>query len=168
MKKKGPAKNTKTEKAVFGEGCFWQIEEVFREVKGVVKTVVGYMGGNEKKYPNPGYEEVCSDKTGFIEVCEIEFKPEKISYKELLELFWQSHDSTQMNRQGPDIGSQYKSVVFYFTSSQKREAEKSKREKQKNCKKKIVTEIRKAGKFYKAEEYHQQYLAKRVLKTCRF
>lgn len=154
-------------KAAFGEGCFWNTEEAFRAIKGVTKTTVGYMGGDEKKYPNPAYEQVCSDKTGFVEVCMVEFDSKKISYKKLLEIFWKTHDPTQMNRQGPDFGTQYKSAIFYYDSNQEEEAEKSKKEEQKKYKKKIATEIRKAGKFYRAEDYHQNYLMKKGLKTCR-
>jgi peptide-methionine (S)-S-oxide reductase len=157
----------KTNKAVFGEGCFWTTEEVFREVKGVVKTTVGYMGGDEKKYPNPSYEQVSSDKTGFVEVGLIEFNPKIISYGKVLELFWKSHDPTQLNRQGSDFGSQYKSVIFYYTPAQKKEAEQSKKKEQKKYKKEIVTEIRKSTTFYRAEDYHQNYLMKRGIKTCR-
>lgn len=157
----------KISKAVFGEGCFWTTEEVFREVNGVVKTTVGYMGGDEKKYPNPTYEQVSSDKTGFVEVGFVEFNPEIITYKKLLELFWKSHDPMQLNRQGSDFGTQYKSVIFYYTPTQKKEAEMSKKIEQKKYKKEIVTEIRKAKTFYRAEDYHQNYLMKRGLKTCR-
>ena len=157
----------KTNKAVFGEGCFWTTEEVFREINGVVRTTVGYMGGDEKKHPNPTYEQVSSDKTGFVEVGLIEFNPKIISYEKILEIFWKSHDPTQLNRQGPDFGSQYKSVIFYYTSEQKKEAEQSKKKEQKKYKKEIVTEIRKATTFYRAEDYHQNYLMKRGLKTCR-
>lgn len=157
----------KTSKIVFGEGCFWNTEEVFREVKGVVKTTVGYMGGDERKYPNPTYEQVSSNKTGFVEVCLVEYNPRKISFEKLLELFWKSHNPTQHNRQGLDFGIQYKSAIFYYTPKQKEEAEQSKKEEQKKYRKKIATEIREAEKFYKAEDYHQEYLMKRGLKTCR-
>ena len=157
----------KEQKITFGAGCFWHVEYDFKKVNGVIKTNVGYMGGNEKKYPNPSYKEVSSDKTGFIEVCEIEYNPKKISFKELLKIFWKIHDPTQLNRQGPDYGTQYKSVIFYYTPEQKILAEKLMKEEQKNHKDKIVTEIRKAGKFYKAEEYHQNYLNKKGLNSCR-
>ena len=157
----------KTSKIIFGAGCFWQVEYEFQNIKGVTKTNVGYMGGDGKKYPNPTYEEVCSDKTGFVEVCEVEFNPEKISFEKLLKVFWNIHNPTQLNRQGPDYGSQYKSVIFYYTLEQEKLAKKSLGKEQKNHKNKIVTEIRKARKFYKAEDYHQDYLKKRGLKTCR-
>ena len=157
----------KTEKAVFGEGCFWETEEVFREIKGVVKTTVGYMGGNEKIFPHPTYLQVHLPGSGFGEVGEIEFNPKKISYKELLGIFWKSHDPTQLNRQGPDFGKPYRSVIFYNNPKQMKEAEQSKKLEQKKHEKKIVTAIEKAGKFYRAEDYHQQYLMKRGRKTCR-
>ncbi|HTY43970.1 MAG TPA: peptide-methionine (S)-S-oxide reductase MsrA [Patescibacteria group bacterium] len=154
-------------KAVFGAGCFWHVEEAFRCVKGVAKTIVGYMGGDEKKYPNPSYEQVSSDKTGFVEVCYVEYNPDEINYENLLKVFWKIHNPTQLNRQGPDVGTQYKSVIFYFDSEQEKTAKKSKETEQKKHHEKIVTEIRKAEKFYKAEEYHQNYLMKRGLKTCK-
>jgi peptide-methionine (S)-S-oxide reductase len=158
---------TKSEKAVFGAGCFWNTEEAFRTLKGVIKTTVGYMGGDEKKYPNPTYKEVSSNKTGFIEVCEVQFNPKLISYKKLLETFWKIHNPTELNRQGLDFGIQYKSIIFYYDLKQKAEAEKSIVDEQKNHRRKIVTEIREVAKFYKAEDYHQKYLMKKGLKTCR-
>lgn len=164
----------KNEIATFGAGCFWHVEYDFKRVGGVVKTSVGYMSADEKKseeYPNPSYKEVCSDKTGFVEVCEVEYNPEEVSYEKLLEVFWKIHDPTQFNRQGPDFGSQYKSVIFYYNEKQKEIAEKSLKEEQgrlgSGMNKKIVTEIRKAGKFYKAEDYHQDYLNKKGLQSCR-
>lgn len=159
----------KTDKAIFGAGCFWHVEYDFKKIEGVIKTTVGYMNADlekSKTYLNPTYEEVCSDKTGFVEVCEVEFNPNEISYEKLLEVFWNIHDPTQLNRQGPDIGTQYKSVIFYFNNKQKEIAMKSKPEEQKNHNKKIVTEILPAGEFYKAEEYHQNYLGKRGLNSC--
>ncbi|MFZ1970982.1 MAG: peptide-methionine (S)-S-oxide reductase MsrA [Candidatus Nanoarchaeia archaeon] len=165
MEKKKP--KVKSEKAVFGAGCFWNTEEAFRTVKGVIKTTVGYMGGDSKKYPDPTYEQVSSDRTGFIEVCEIVFNPKDIPYGKILEIFWKIHNPTEWNRQGPDFGSQYKSAIFYYDPKQKAEAEKSMTKEQKKYRKKIVTEIRKVETFYRAEDYHQNYLMKRGLKTCR-
>jgi len=153
------------EKATFGAGCFWGVEAAFRKVKGIQKTRVGYAGGKTK---NPRYEQVCSDTTGYIEVVEVEFDSQKVSYKALLKVFWSCHNPTQLNRQGPDVGSQYKSVIFYYNEKQKGEALHSKKEEQKKYKEKIVTEILPAPKFYKAEEYHQQYLEKRGLAVCHF
>lgn len=149
-------------KATFGAGCFWHVEEEFRKLKGVLNTAVGYMGGTMK---NPSYEDVCIDKTGHAEVVQIEFNPEKISYNDLLDVFWKIHDPTQLNKQGPDIGTQYRSVIFYHNQEQKKLAIASKEKQSK--KDEIVTEITKAGKFYKAEEYHQRYLEKQGLKSCR-
>ncbi len=166
-KEKQTTKKEKTENAVFGEGCFWNTEEVFRKVKGVVKTTVGYMGGDEKKYPNPTYEKVCSDKTGFVEVCLVQFNPDIISYKKLLGEFWKSHDPRQINKQGPDFGTQYKSVIFYCNMKQKELSEKSKKVEQLKYDQPIATEIKRAKKFYRAEDYHQKYLMKRNWKTCR-
>ncbi len=153
------------EKATFGAGCFWGVEAAYRKIKGVISTVVGYMGGNLK---NPSYEDVCTDKTGHVEVVQIEFDPLVVSYENLLEVFWNIHDPTQLNKQGPDIGTQYKSVIFYHDEKQKKKAEvsKNKQEKLKKYSKPIVTEILKAKTFYKAEEYHQQYLEKRGASNC--
>jgi peptide-methionine (S)-S-oxide reductase len=153
----------KTEKAAFGAGCFWHVEESFRKIKGVIKTEVGFMGGKTK---NPSYEQVCSDNTGHAEVVYIEFNPEEISYFLLLNEFWKLHDPTQLNRQGPDVGTQYRSVIFFYNEAQKKSAISSKAEEQKKHDKKVATEIKKAGKFYKAEEYHQKYLLKRGLSSC--
>jgi peptide-methionine (S)-S-oxide reductase len=153
------------EKATFGAGCFWHVEEAFRNLKGVLTTTVGYMGGTLQ---NPSYEDVCTDKTGHAEVVEIHFDPKKISYDDLLTVFWYIHDPTTKNRQGPDVGTQYRSVIFYHTPEQKTAAEQSKRnlEQSKKHKNKIITEIIKAMTFYPAEEYHQHYLAKQGLATC--
>ena len=158
------AKN-KTEKAVFGAGCFWHVEEAFKKVEGVVNTAVGYSGGNMK---NPTYEDVCTDETEHVEVIQIEYEPSKVSYGEILDVFWKIHDPTQLNRQGPDIGTQYRSVIFYHNEEQKKTAIKSKEklEKSRKYKKPIATEILPAKEFYKAEEYHQRYLEKRNLKAC--
>src|SRR3989344_3543349 len=158
---------TKTQTAIFGMGCFWKPELLFSQIEGVINTKVGYMGGDEKKYPKPTYDDVCSDSTGYVEVVLVEFKPEKISYEKILETFWKNHNPTSLNRQGVDIGSQYKSAVFYYNLVQKKIAEGSKKEVQKKYEnKKVVTEIRKAGTFFPAEGYHQRYLEKRGLKSC--
>ncbi len=149
-------------KAVFGAGCFWHVQDEFSKLKGVTNTEAGYMGGDEKKYPNPTYEQVSSHKTGFIEVVSVEFDVKQTSYSELLDLFWRIHDPTSMDRQGLDIGSNYRSVIFYFDEKQKNEAEKSKIEQEKKLGKKVVTEIRPAQTFFRAEEYHQNYY-----KTCK-
>ena len=156
-----------TKKATFGAGCFWGVEAAFREVKGVVETAVGFMGGNVE---NPSYKDICRKDTGHAEVCQVEFDPKKVSYEKLLEVFWNVHDPTQMNRQGPDVGDQYRSVVFYHDEKQKDAAFKMKAILQKSEKykdKKIVTEIEKSKTFYRAEEYHQRYLEKKGVKSCR-
>lgn len=153
----------KKEKATFAAGCFWHIQEEFDKIKGVLKTTVGYTGGTKK---NPSYEEVSSGKTGHAESIEIIFDLDMVSYKELLDAFWKMHDPTQLNRQGFDIGENYRSVIFYHNAEQKKQAEESKKKAQKNFKEPIVTEIVKASKFYLAEEYHQKYNEKRG-KTCR-
>ncbi|GCE45955.1 peptide-methionine (S)-S-oxide reductase [Thermosporothrix hazakensis] len=154
-------------KATFGAGCFWGVEEVFRTQKGVLSTTVGYEGGHLE---NPTYEDVCTDKTGHAEVVEIEYDPEQISYDELLTLFWDNHNPTTPNRQGPDIGTQYRSVIFYHTPEQKAAALASKERQEQSGKyhRPIVTEIVPASTFYKAEDYHQQYLAKRGISHCHF
>jgi peptide-methionine (S)-S-oxide reductase len=145
-------------KATFGAGCFWCIERDFRK-EGITSTNVGYMGGKMK---NPTYEDVCTDTTGHAEVIQIEYDPSKISYGEILDIFWNNHDPTTINRQGPDVGTQYRSAVFYHTPDQEREARQSKESLEKSGKygKKIVTEITPATEFYMAEDYHQQYYAK--------
>jgi len=155
MKKTNKLKSER-EKATFAAGCFWRIQEMFDKVPGVVKTIVGYTGGKEE-YKNPSYEEVCSDVAGHAEAIEIEFDTKKINYEKLLELFWRCHNPTTLNRQGHDVGSQYRPVVFYHNEKQKKLAEKSKKKAQKNFEKHIVTKIVKAGEFYPAEEYHQKY-----------
>lgn len=149
----------KTETATFAAGCFWGVEETFRKTKGVVSTMAGYTGGKMK---NPSYEDVCSDETGHAEAVQIEFDPKKVSYEKLLDIFWQNHNPTQLNRQGPDIGTQYRSAVLYHNEKQKEAALKSKEalEKSKKYSKPIVTEILPAADFYKAEEYHQKYKQK--------
>ena len=145
------------QKALFGAGCFWGVEEYFRKINGVNKTEVGYSGGKTK---NPTYESVCYENTDHAEVLMVEFHEDIISYESLVEEFWKCHDPTTLDRQGPDIGRQYRSVIYYFTEEQKNIAEKSKEKYQHKFQNKIVTEISKADKFYKAEEYHQQYIQK--------
>jgi len=152
------------EVATFGAGCFWGVEASYQNVKGVISTSVGHMGGNLK---NPTYEDVCTDKTGHVEVVQIVFDPSKISYEELLEIFWNIHDPTQLNQQGPDIGTQYRSVIFYHNENQKKTAENSKKKQQSKKYRTIVTEITKASEFYKAEEYHQSYLKKQGKISCK-
>jgi peptide-methionine (S)-S-oxide reductase len=151
------------EKATFAAGCFWGVEAAFRKLKGVLSTTVGYSGGETK---SPTYEEVCRDRTGHAEVVLVEYNPFVISYEQLLNLFWEVHDPTQLNRQGPDVGSQYRSVIFYHTSEQMAAALVSKEKAQKKQKKPIVTEVLPAVGFYRAEDYHQQYLEKRGLSSC--
>lgn len=157
----------KTEFATFGAGCFWGVEVTFRNTKGVLDTSVGYSGGATN---NPTYEQVCSDKTGHAEVVRVEFDPAIVSYEELLKVFWESHDPTELNRQGPDVGTQYRSAIFYHSQEQKEAAERSKKELQESGRygaKTIATSIEPTGAFWRAEEYHQQYLVKRGLATCR-
>ena len=146
-------------KATFGAGCFWCVEDIFRKTKGVTSTSVGYSGGWQK---NPTYQDVCTDMTGHAEVVQVEFDPSVLPYEKLLDVFWQSHDPTVLNRQGPDVGKQYRSVIFCHDENQEKIAMQSKESLDKSGKfdKKIVTEIKPAVEFYKAEEYHQQYYAK--------
>jgi len=147
------------EKATFGAGCFWGVQSSFDKIDGVTKTTVGYMGGEIK---NPSYEDVCTGETGYVEVVQLEFDPEIIKYDELLVIFWKIHDPTQKNGQGFDIGSQYKSTIFYHNEEQKNIAMKSKIQHENTNKyhRKIITEIKKASIFYPAEEYHQKYFEK--------
>jgi peptide-methionine (S)-S-oxide reductase len=154
-----------TEKATFGAGCFWGVEETFRNLKGVVATAVGYAGGKKE---NPSYEDVCTDETGHAEVVEVEFDPSQISYDQLLDVFWSNHNPTTMNRQGPDAGTQYRSVIFYHSPTQKAAAEQSKAKMDKSGRfnRPIVTQIEPAPTFWRAEEYHQRYLAKRGQTQC--
>lgn len=149
----------KTERAIFAAGCFWGVEEAFTHIPGVISTIVGYTGGN---VANPSYEQVCSHTTGHAEAVEVTFDPQKITYKQLLNKFWEIHDPTTLNRQGPDIGSNYRSAIFYLNDEQKKEAQESKYELEKSnrYKDRLVTEITKAGSFYRAEEYHQKYYHK--------
>lgn len=151
----------KKETAFFAMGCFWQPDILFSKVPGVIETIVGYIGGDENYYPNPTYKQICSGDTGYAEAVKIIFDSKKTSYKKLLDIFWSSHNPTTLNRQGPDVGAQYRSAIFYVSESQKKEAEESKKEKQKTLKNKIVTEITKAANFFPAEDYHQKYLEKR-------
>src|SRR3989338_650152 len=153
----------KLETATFGAGCFWSVEEAFRTLKGVFSTTVGYMGGTLK---NPTYHDVCSDETGHVEVVQVVFDSAVVSYSNLLTIFWNCHDSTTLNRQGPDVGTQYKSVIFYYGGEQKKIALCSLAELQKKLREKIVTEIVPSTLFYHAEEYHQKYLMKKGLKVC--
>lgn len=151
---------TTLEKATFGAGCFWHIEEEFKKVKGVILTCVGFMGGNFK---NPSYKDVCTGMTGHAEVVHLDYDPKIVSYEKLLEVFWNLHDPTTLNRQGPDIGTQYRSVIFFYTEGQEKIAKSSKEKLEKSGKyeNKIVTEIKPAQDFWKAEEYHQKYFEKK-------
>jgi peptide-methionine (S)-S-oxide reductase len=152
-----------TEKILFGAGCFWGVEAAFREVEGVADVTVGYSGGTTK---NATYEQVCTGTTGHAEVVLVQFDPKKVSFEKLLETFWHIHDPTQKNRQGPDVGHQYRSAIFYFSDAQKKAAEKSKQSEQKRSSKPIVTEILPAGDFWRAEEYHQRYSEKHPGAVC--
>jgi peptide-methionine (S)-S-oxide reductase len=152
-------------KATFAAGCFWGVEDAFRQVKGVTSTTVGYTGGTTK---NPTYKEVCTDRTGHAEAVEVEFDPNQVSYRELLALFFQSHDPTTLNRQGPDFGSQYRSAIFFHEAEQEKEAREAKAalEKAGIFKHPIVTQIVAAPEFYRAEDYHQQYFEKQGIRSC--
>ena len=154
-----------TEKAMLGAGCFWGVEETFRNLKGVLSTAVGYAGGTKE---HPAYEDVCTDKTGHAEVVEVEFDPSQISYRDLLNVFWSNHNPTTPNRQGPDVGTQYRSVIFYYSPEQKSEAETSTKEINMSGRfpRPVVTQIEPAPKFWRAEEYHQRYLQKRGQSHC--
>ncbi len=147
------------EKASFAAGCFWQVEETFRRVPGVLSTQVGYSGGEA---PNPTYREVCSGSTGHAETLEIEFDPAQVSYDQLLDVFWEVHDPTQLNRQGPDVGTQYRSAIFFHSPEQEAAARASKQAVQARSRKDIVTETLPAADFHRAEEYHQRYMEKRT------
>jgi len=153
------------ELATFGAGCFWGVEESFRQIPGVLDTSVGYLGGLTQ-YPT--YQDVCSDETGHAEVVQITFDPAKVSYDQLLDAFWEAHDPTTLNRQGPDMGTQYRSAIFFHSAEQERlaRASKEKMESSGKFRRPIVTEITPASTFYRAEEYHQKYLAKRGLSHC--
>jgi peptide-methionine (S)-S-oxide reductase len=152
-------------KATFAAGCFWGVEATFRQLPGVTSTRVGYIGG---KTENPTYKEVCTDRTGHAEAVEVDFDPSKVSYEKLLDVFWENHDPTQLNRQGPDWGAQYRSAIFYHSPEQEAQAKASKEnlEESHRFSKPIVTQIVPAATFYEAEDYHQQYLEKRGLASC--
>jgi peptide-methionine (S)-S-oxide reductase len=152
-----------TKKATFGAGCFWGVEAAFRQLDGVTQTRVGYTGG---ELENPTYEDVCSHRTGHAEVVEVTYDDDVISYDELLDVFWRKHNPTQLNRQGWDIGDQYRSVVFVHDEEQRAAAERSKQDEQASHRKPIVTQIEPAPTFYEAEDYHQQYLEKRGRSSC--
>lgn len=154
-----------TNKATFGAGCFWGVEAAFRQIPGVVTTAAGYEGGT---LDNPSYEDVCRNTTGHAEVVEVEFDPAQTGYNALLDVFWNNHDPTTLNRQGPDVGTQYRSAIFYHDEEQKELAERSKELMAQGgrFKRPIVTEIAPATTFYRAEDYHQQYLEKRGLASC--
>jgi len=153
------------EKATFGAGCFWGVEETFRKVPGVTETAVGYMGGT---LDSPTYEDVCTDETGHAEVVEVTYDPEDVSYEQLLKIFWGLHDPTTLNRQGPDIGTQYRSGVYYHNKEQQEKATslKTKLDTSGHFKHPIVTEIEPAKTFWRAEEYHQKYFQRRGLPSC--
>jgi peptide-methionine (S)-S-oxide reductase len=157
--------NPNTEKATFGAGCFWGVEAAFRQIKGVVSTSVGYTGGS---FQNPSYHDVCTGRTGHAESVEVVYDPARVSYDDLLRVFWENHDPTQLNRQGPDWGPQYRSAIFYHTPEQEAVARASKEQLEKSARyrRPVVTEITPASQFYKAEDYHQQYLEKRGLSSC--
>jgi len=153
------------EKATLGAGCFWGVEATYRRLAGVKSTAVGYMGG---KLNNPTYKDVCTDSTGHAEVLEVTFDPDVISYHDILEVFWDNHNPTTLNRQGPDVGTQYRSAIFYHSPEQEAEARASRDAAQSRFPRPIVTEITPATEFWRAEEYHQQYLEKRGLSQCHF
>ncbi len=150
-------------KATFGAGCFWGVEAEFRKIEGVTSTAVGYSGGH---VPNPTYKQVCSDRTGHAEVVQVEYDPGRVSYEELLDIFWANHDPTQVNRQGPDYGTQYRTVIFFHDEDQEKAALASRERAQDRFRKPIATKIEPAKDFYRAEEYHQRYLEKQGLASC--
>ena len=152
-----------TKKATFGAGCFWGVEAAFRQIEGVTKTEVGYEGGTLER---PTYEDVCSHTTGHAEVVEVTYDPERVPYEALLDIFWRNHDPTQLNRQGWDVGDQYRSVVFVHVEEQRAAAEASREREQPRHRKPIVTQIVPAETFWPAEDYHQQYLEKRGRTSC--
>ena len=150
-------------KATFGAGCFWGVEAAFRRLDGVTQTRVGYAGGHKD---NPSYKEVCYTDTGHAEVVEVTYDEETIPYEALLAVFWAEHDPTQLNRQGPDVGDQYRSVIFVHDEAQRAAAERSKESVQSRISRPVVTQIEDAQTFWEAEDYHQQYLEKRGLSSC--
>jgi len=152
-------------KATFAAGCFWGVEAPFRQIPGVISTRVGYTGGD---FANPTYKDVCSDRSGHAEAVEVEYDPSKVNYEQLLNVFWENHDPTQLNRQGPDYGSQYRSAIFFHSPEQEHAARISKQNLQNSGQfhRPIVTQIVPAVTFYEAEDYHQQYLEKRGLASC--
>jgi peptide-methionine (S)-S-oxide reductase len=154
-------------KATFAAGCFWGVEAAFRQFDGVTSTAVGYTGG---RFEAPTYEDVCSGRTGHAEAVQVEFDPAKISYDELLDVFWNVHDPTQLDRQGPDIGTQYRSAIFFHDPGQEAAARASKARLRESgrFRKDVVTEIAAAGPFYLAEDYHQQYFEKRMARSRRW
>jgi peptide-methionine (S)-S-oxide reductase len=152
------------EKATFGAGCFWQVEVEYRNTPGVTDVAVGYEGGGVER---PTYEQVCTDRTGHAEVVEVDFDPDEVSYEQLVERFFELHDPTQLNRQGPDVGTQYRSAIFVHSDEQREVAEAVKEREQERFKKPIATVIEPATTFWRAEDYHQRYLEKRGLATCR-
>jgi peptide-methionine (S)-S-oxide reductase len=156
-----------SETATFGAGCFWGVEAAFHQVPGVIETAVGYEGGD---MPNPTYKDVCTDETGHAEVVQVTFDPAKVSYEQLLDVFWKVHDPTQVNRQGPDFGTQYRTAIFFHSPEQEAAAKKSRAalEASGKLKRAIATEITPASTFYRAEEYHQKYLQKRGAASCHF
>ena len=157
------AKNV--ERATFGAGCFWGVEATFRQIEGVIATAVGYMGG---KPDHPTYKDVCTDRTGHAEVVQVTYDPARVSYDDLLKVFWENHDPTTLNRQGPDWGTQYRSVIFFYSPEQQAAAQASKEGLQKagTYKRPIVTAIEPAATFWMAEDYHQRYLEKHGLASC--
>jgi peptide-methionine (S)-S-oxide reductase len=156
-----------SEIATFGAGCFWGVEETFRQVPGVIETVVGYSNGHTV---NPTYKDVCTDETGHAEVVQVSFDPAKVSYQQLLDVFWNAHDPTQVNRQGPDFGALYRTAIFTHSAEQEATAKKAlaHHDASGKFKRPIATEIAPAGPFYRAEEYHQKYLQKRGAPSCHF
>ena len=153
------------ELATFGAGCFWGVEVAFRQIPGVKDALVGYLGGT---LANPSYRDVCTGRTGHAEVVQVEYDPGKVTYERLLEVFWENHDPTTLNRQGPDVGTQYRSAIFYHTPEQERAARgsKSRLEASGKFRRPVVTEVTAASTFYPAEDYHQRYLEKRGLASC--
>ncbi len=154
-----------TEKATLAAGCFWGVEAAFRQIKGVVSATVGYTGGT---FPNPTYQDVCGGGTGHAEAVQVEYDPSLVSYKALLDVFWKEHDPTTLNRQGPDVGSQYRSAIFFHTPEQQAAAAASKDELDRGGRHRgpVVTEITAATEFYAAEDYHQRYFEKRGIVHC--